>query len=444
MDVKQGDRYHRRALYPGSFVRRYALAALLLVAVPPLAAQSLREQIRTDLFTFGNCGQPLCLAGALTGHGSHFIPATQSAAGDILDLLGNSLAASVSNTPVGATSSGVTYQFVGGLPVKTATSGGPIFGERSQTLGKGRFFLGANFTTIHFQRLRGVRMDDVEFNFTHQDTPPLDTLGSPFFENDVIGVRVAMNVNLIVTTFVASYGVVDGVDLSIAVPVVHASVQGTSEATIHPAGYPWPHRFAGTDSAPVMTAVAGMDGAATGVGDIAARLKINVAQSNSFGAAILLDGRFPTGDEENLLGSGKFSGRGVGIVSARLGALAPHLNVGYVFRDAKLSINSVVSVAGFDNAVSGWATMAFDLLSEWQLGDSKLTIPGAVQYQAPFPHTVIPTNIPAQKDDFLSASVGFKFQTKRGVLITTNALFPLRNSGMQPSVVWTGGLEYNF
>ena len=426
-------------------MRRCLFAALLLVAASsPLAAQTLREQIRTDLFTFGNCGQPLCLAGALTGHGSHFIPATQSAAGDILDLLGNSLAASVSNTPVGSTSSGVTYQFVGGLPVKTATSGGPIFGERAQTLGKGRFFIGVNVSAMHFERLRGVRMDDVEFNFTHQDTPPVDSLGSPFFENDVIGVRVAMNVSLMVTTFVASYGLVDGVDLSVAVPLVHTSVQGTSVATIHPAGYPSPHRFAGTDSAPVMTAVADMDGSATGVGDVAARLKVNVVQSNAFGAAILLDGRFPTGDDQNLLGSGKFSGRGLGIVSAKFGTLAPHLNIGYVFRDAKQSNSSVVATLGFDNAVAGWATMAFDLLSEWQLGDSKLTIPGPVQYQAPFPHTVIPTNIPGQKDDFLSASVGFKFQTPRGILITTNALFPLRNSGMQPSAVWTGGLEYNF
>ena len=426
-------------------MRRSLLAALLVIAAAAsLSAQTLREQIRTDLFTFGNCGQPLCLAGALTGHGSHFIPATQSAAGDILDLLGNSLSASVSNTPVGSTSSGVTYQFVGGLPVKTATSGGPIFGERAQTLGKGRFFVGANVSTMHFERLRGVRMDDVEFNFTHQDTPPLDTLGSPFFENDVIGVRVAMNVSLIVTTFVASYGVVDGVDLSVAVPLVHTSVQGTSVATIHPAGYPSPHRFAGTDSAPVMTAVAGMDGSATGIGDVAARLKVNLTQSNAFGAAILLDGRFPTGNEENLLGSGKFSGRGLGIVSAKFGSLAPHLNIGYVFRDAKQSNSSVIATLGFDNAVAGWATMAFDLLSEWQLGDSKLRIPGPVQYRSPFPHTVVPTNIPDQKDDFLSASVGFKFQTPRGILITTNALFPLRNSGMQPVAVWTGGLEYNF
>jgi len=31
------------------------------------------------------------------------------------------------------------------------------------------------------------------------------------------------------------------VDLSVAVPLVHTSVQGTSVATIHPAGYPSPH-----------------------------------------------------------------------------------------------------------------------------------------------------------------------------------------------------------
>jgi hypothetical protein len=425
-------------------VRRCLLVALLAMAGPALAAQSLRDQIRTDLFTFGNCGAPLCLAGALTGHGNHFIPATQSAAGDILNLLGNALATSVSNTPVGSTSSGVTYQFVGGLPVKTATSGGPIFGERAQTLGKGRFFVGANVSAMRFERLRGTRMDDIEFNFTHEDTPPVDTLGSPFFENDIVAVRVAMNVSLIVTTFVASYGVVDGVDLSIAVPVVHTSVQGTSLATIIPAGYPSPHRFGGTDSVPVMTAVAGMDGSATGIGDVAARLKVNVTQSNAFGAAILLDGRFATGDEENLLGSGGFSGRGVGIFSAKLGSLAPHLNIGYVFRDAKQSTNSIIATAGFDNAVATWATLAFDLLSEWQVGDSKLQIPGPVAYQLPFPRTVRPTNIPAQRDDFLSASVGFKFQTPRGILLTTNTLFPLRNSGMQPSVVWTGGLEYNF
>jgi len=425
-------------------VRRFLLVALPLIVTTSLAGQSLRDQIRNDLFTFGDCGQPLCLAGALPGHGDHFIPATQSAAGDMIDLIANSLAASVSNTPIGATSSGVTYQFVGGLPVKTATSGGPIFGERAQTLGKGRFFIGTNVSAMHFEQLRGVRMDGIQFNFTHENTPPSDTLGKPFFENDVVGVGVAMDVSLLVTTFVASYGIVDGLDLSIAVPLVHTSVQGSSLATIHPAGYPSPHRFAGTDSAPVMTAVAGMDGSATGIGDVAARLKISVSQSKSFGASLLLDGRFPTGDEENLLGAGAFSGRGFAIASATFATFSPHLNLGYVFRDAKLANNSIIGVLGFDNAVSGSTTLAVDLLSEWQLGESKLEIPGVVEYQLPYAHTVTPTNIPDQRDDLLSASIGFKFQTPRGILLVTNALFPLRNSGMQPSVVWTGGLEYNF
>ena len=425
-------------------MHRFLLIAVLLVVGKSLAGQSLRDQIRNDLFTFGDCGEPLCLAGALPGHGSHFIPATQSAASDMLDLLANSISASISNTPVGATSSGVTYQFVGGLPVKTASSAGPIFGERAQTLGRGRFFIAANVSAMSFQRLRGIRMDDILYNFSHQDVAPLDSLGSPGLENDVIGVRIAMDVSLLVTTFVASYGLVDGLDLSLAVPIVHTSVQGTSVATIIPAQFPSPHRFAGTDSAPVMTAMSGMDGSATGIGDVAARLKINVVQQKGFGAAVLFDGRFPTGDAENLLGAGKFSGRGFGIVSAQFGAFAPHLNLGYVFRDAEQASNSIIGVLGFDNALAPWATLAVDLLTEWQLGESELVVPGDIQYQAPYPHTVRQTNIPNQRDDFFSASVGFKFETPRGILLTTNALFPLRNSGMQPSVVWTGGLEYNF
>jgi hypothetical protein len=428
--------------------RRTALAVALLAAAAPLSvarAQDLRTKIRTDLFTFGTCGEPLCLEGALAGHGSHFIPATQTAASDILDLLGNSLAASVSNVPVSATSSGVTYEFVGGLPVKTSTSGGAIFGERAQTLGRGRFFAGYNVTSMHLERLRGVRLDAISFNFTHQNIAPTDTMGSPEFENDVIRVDVAMNINLLVNTWVLSYGLVDGVDVSVAVPVVHLSMQGTSVANILPFGPTAIHRFATLpDSTPVLTAVSGVEGSRTGIGDVAARLKINFAQGKKLGMSLLADARFPTGDENNFLGAGAFSGRGMAIVSGKFGTIAPHLNFGYVFRDADLSNNSIVVNGGFDNSLAPWATMAFDLLSEWQQGASKLKIPGPVLYQAPYQRSVLPTNIPAQQDNYMAASVGFKFQTQRGILLVTNALFPLRDSGLQPSVVWTGGLEYNF
>ena len=58
-----------------------------------------------------------------------------------------------------------------------------------------------------------------------------------------------------------------------------------------------------------------IDASATGIGDVVGRLKVNVMQKNHIGAAILGEVRFPTGDENNLLGSGeRFR------VVARLGA----------------------------------------------------------------------------------------------------------------------------
>jgi hypothetical protein len=44
----------------------------------------------------------------------------------------------------------------------------------------------------------------------------------------------------------------------------------------------------------------------------------------------------------------------------------------------------------------------------------------------------------------MALSFGFKFRTRRGIEIVTNALFPLRDSGLQPNVAWTGALQYNF
>ena len=75
------------------------LVAGLLALAGSLSAQDLSTRIRTQLFTFGTCGEPLCLAGSLgSGHGLHFIPADQAGSTSILSFLGNSIGASVDNT----------------------------------------------------------------------------------------------------------------------------------------------------------------------------------------------------------------------------------------------------------------------------------------------------------------------------------------------------------
>jgi len=417
--------------------------ALWAIAAP-VRAQKLREQIR-QLFTFGTCGELICLDPSLAGfHGLHFIPAAETGGATFISFLSTSIGVSVSNTPISSSSSGTTFKFEGGVPVKTSTSAGPIFAERAQTLGRGRWFVGLGVTHMNFERLRGVPLRDITFNFTHEDVDPIDSLGDPGFENDFISVKVAMDVSLLVTSFSLSYGLVDGIDLGVTVPFVRASVQGNSLAQFVPAGGSIVHFFSGSPSNPVLTAVSSAQGAATGLGDVAARLKINVAQTGRIGIAVLGDARFPTGDEANLLGAGAFSGRGLAIISGRFGNFSPHLNLGYTVRDAKEQNNSVDGTAGYDVLLSPWATMVFDVLGSWQIGASKLTVPPAVIFQAPARRSFDVTNIPGQSDDYMSLNIGFKFATRRGIQIVTSALFPLRDSGLQPSVAWTGGLEYNF
>jgi hypothetical protein len=111
-------------------------------------------------------------------------------------------------------------------------------------------------------------------------------------------------------------------------------------------------------------------------------------QSNKVGVAVLAEARFPTGKEEDLLGSGAFSARGLGVLSMRFGEFSPHANVGYVFRDDTLATNGVLATLGFDHLLGSWATLAVDWISEWQVGESKVRIPEPLVFQSPYARIV--------------------------------------------------------
>jgi hypothetical protein len=431
--------------------RRVLILGLVSVCAStgPLTGQTPRAAI-DQLFTFGTCGEPLCLdlpADPGTGvlHGTHFINATKTSGGTVISFLTSAIGFSVSNTPVSSSSSGTTFRFEGGIPVQTSTSAGPIFGERAQTLGRGRWFVGLGFTQVGYRRLRGVPLGSIVFNFTHENRPPTDSVGVPDFERDFIQMKLDLDVNVLVAAFSATYGLSDRIDLGVSVPFVRTAVSGRSTAEIFlVADTGVLHRFGGTPANPVLTAASSATGAASGLGDIEGRVKINVTQGDRFGVALVGSARFATGDERNMLGAGSFSGRGLGVVSARMGSFNPHGYVGYTLRSGSQLTNSAEANVGFDNLLAPWATMAFDVLGSWQVGKSKIDVPAPVEYNVPFPYSLDVTNIPSVRDDFMSVSMGFKFRTERGIQIVTNASVPLRNAGLLPNVTWTGGLEYNF
>jgi hypothetical protein len=443
-------------------MRQFLVTALILLAAPSLHAQNLRDKL-SDLFIFGMGGSPLNLGGtsdpsnpdSIRIHGNHFVPAAVASNGTVISFLTNSIGSNVANVPVGATSGGSTFSFQGGVPIRTSTSSGPIFGERAQTLGRGRLLAGLGRAGLHFKTLRGVDLDHIRFTFTHanSDFPGCDSiaggdcslLGVPTLENETIDLNLALDLRLTVTSFLLTYGITDRVDVGVVLPLVSVSLEGTSNAQINPFGPPPAvHFFGGTTDNPILTASRTIDGSTTGLGDVDGRVKVNLRRGEPLSVAVLGDVRFPTGSESNLLGSGAFAVRGLAIMSAHFGDFSPHANIGYLYRGSDFENDAVLATVGFDHLLAPWATLAIDVISQLQVGDSPLQVPGPVHIEAPYHREITPTVIPDRRDDIIDGSLGVKLTAAPGLTVVANGEWSLNRGGLRPDVIWAAGLEYNF
>ena len=435
---------------------------LTLLAVSSARAQHLRDRL-ANLFIFGEGQEPLYLGGtgapnnpeSIRIHGNHFVPAAVASNATVISFLTNSIGSSVANVPVSATSGGSTFSFEGGIPTRTSISAGPIFAERAQTLGRGRVLVGLTRSGLRFKAVRGADLDDIGFTFTHanSDFPGCDStaggdcslLGVPTLENETIDLRLALDIRLAVTSFLLTYGLTDRIDVGVVIPIVATSLDGTSDAQINPFGPPPAvHFFGGTPDDPILTASRFVEGSATGLGDVAGRIKVNLQRAEPLSVALLADVRVPTGSDADLLGAGAFAARGLAILSARFEAFSPHTNVGYLFRGGTFETDAVLATAGFDHLLAPWATLAADLIAELQVGDSPLEVPEPVVIESPYRRTITPSTIPDRRDDLVNASLGLKLVATSGLIAIANGAWPLNRGGLRPDVIWTVGLEYSF
>jgi hypothetical protein len=437
------------------------LASVLLASTA--GAQGLRDKI-SQLFIFGTGQDPLFLAGsadvnnpaAIRAHGAHFVPSAVSENGSIIAFLTTAIGGNVANAPIGSTSGGETFRFEGGVPVKTSTSSGPIFAERGQTLGKGRAVVGIGRTSSHLSSLRGVDLHNIEGFFTHQnvDFAGCDStqgglscklMGVPNLENDVMQFRLNLDIKVRVTSIYATVGLTDNLDVGVVVPIVSTSMTGESVAQVIPFGGPTAaHFFAGTTTNPALSGSRSVEGTSSGLGDVAVRTKLNIQQSARTSIALLGEARFATGDEHELLGAGSFTSRGLAIISAKFGEFSAHGNTGYIYRAGGAQNHAVVGTLGFDHLMVDRVTLAADLVSELQVGRSRLTLPPTVQYEYPFRRTINPTSIPNIADDIVNGSLGLKYATGNGFTVVANSLVPLNRGGLRANVTFTAALEYAF
>lgn len=425
-------------------LRSTALAVLFAAMPSALAAQqSLTGQIG-DLIRFGSCGQPLCLVTGAGTHQTHFLISAQSASTQLSEFLTNSITASVGRLPISATSSGTSFKFVNGAPVQSTSSFGPIFAERAATMGQGRYLIGVSTSNIAFSKLRGQSMDKISINLTHQDVGA-PGLGNDPTESDVVGIDLKMKISLQVSTLSATYGVTDRLDVSVAVPIIASSLEATGFAQIYnPTGLITGFHNFGTVQAPTSSARDTVKGSSSGLGDITARAKFNIKNTSTSGLAILANVRIPIGDESNFRGAGAVAANALLIGSATYGNFSPHANVGYALRTGTSENNALLGSFGFDQMLNKRATLAVDILSEFQAGGDAGKLPPNVTFSAASPvRTVQGSNIPNEKDNPIALSAGGRFLVN-GYTLLANGVKPIKSGGMQANFIWTLGLERVF
>ena len=332
-----------------------------MVAAPSHAqAQRLRDRIG-QLFLLGDPATSSS-AGGVHRHGELVLTPSVSGAAAI-GFLGSTMANAVANIPIGATTSGETFRFEGGIPVSTATSAGPIFAERGQTLGRGRMLAGVNRSSFRFTSLRGKPMSDIGLVFLHENVDyqgcaadnngqSCAQYGVPGYENDLTRFSLDLDLAVDVTTVYTTIGLTDRIDFGVVIPMQQVSFHGTNSAQleIHGDG-PATHYFGGTPTNPVLHATSTSRGRAFGLGDMAARLKIRAFSTENSAVALIADARFPTGDVDDLLGLGHFVLRSQAIISSRFGAFSPHLNTGFLYRAGEARNHAVMATLGFDHLI---------------------------------------------------------------------------------------------
>jgi hypothetical protein len=386
-------------------------------------------------------------------HGSHFLASAAKANAELVPGLNSLIAGNISSFPLSATSAGILFDFSTGQPVPVTESLGPIFAENAKTLGRGKLQIGVNYTFQDLDHFRGLSTDQMTFTFTHLDVTQEGTLGESPNESDIIVQNLDLHVRSHIGVVYATYGLTQALDVSLALPVISVSLSGTSEATI--SSYTFPrlghanHLFGGDTLNPVLSTSVPYDRNASGIGDLAFRVKYNFVRGAGVDFAALLDVRFPTGKEEDFLGSGKPTILLYGILSNKFGDLGTHLNLGYARKNAELQSDAILYKGGFDAKLLTTLTFAMDILGQVDLNKSEAIhlAPGSVTIvdRVPGGQTtrIIPSsNIPdADADNNVALSVGFRFAPSDNTNILLNALVPLNSAGLRAPIAPTVGVS---
>lgn len=486
-----------------------AIAVVLTTVAQPVHAQSagtglaglLSNLILRDIVTPSNEGGA---EGSVLPHDAHYSPFNRQYLGLLSQQSGipeiatvanfnRALATEIATFPLGSSSGGFTFEFdvTTGAFSRASSSFGPAFAERSRTIGRNRFNLGFSYRHSGYDTFEGLDLEGGAINFylPHNDCCPNqapdgtavgDGLLGPGpaavgFEGDLVRVALNMKATTDTAAFYFSYGLTNRWDVGIAVPVVRVDLEAVADAEIlrlSTAARPLVHSFAlGNPSATRDSFSA--SGSATGIGDILVRSKYNFAQGTTAGLAAAIDLRLPTGNSDDLLGTGTTQAKVYLVGSTGWDRFAQHFNVGYTFSgkgdlqpllgdgadfvssafgsDTRAITDEFNYTAGVEFVAHPRLTIVGDLLGRTLRDAGRLS-----QVEKSFSYVVQGQTEPRQTAKFeefsprpgnlnlLMGTVGFKANIAHYLLVSTHVLAPFTDAGLKDSLSWLFSADFSF
>jgi hypothetical protein len=253
----------------------------------------------------------------------------------------------------------------------------PSFAVRAGTSGRGKTSVSFNYQNVSYGWIDGIPLKEFGMGFVLR--PPAGTQAR--FGRDVVHQSLALRMQHSVATFGVVYGATERLEIGVGVPMMHLEMEGQVQARVFglvtslptrppcPAGDrfcnpnipPDAHFFDVYPSSPLQAdgckssavEIDGVDHApgevalfnmvqlasrtvtrkckASGIGDIAGHIGYRISSSESNALAVMVDARLPTGDPDNLLGSGGTRITGGVVWRGHSGRFLPRFAVGYTY-----------------------------------------------------------------------------------------------------------------
>jgi hypothetical protein len=402
--------------------------------------------------------------------------------------LNASIARQAALLPLASPSSGITFSWDSAAKIYVATTDnlGPILGERAETIGKYRIYVGFAYQYFKFDSHDGLSLKNLPAVFTQPDTfatnigdngtlcslPPPDSganMGQCGFIRDIITTKNRVDLKLHQFTTFVTFGLTNRIDVSMAIPIGNIRMGVSSDASIVDVSKTGIHQFPQSPGCtPCTESSSSVVRNVSGIGDIIFRVKGTAWKGEKSALALGVDLRAPTGDALNFLGAGA-AGVTPFVVWSYHARITPHTFVGYETNGSSVTAGDITTgkkeklpsqlmySAGADVWLTKRITAAFGIVGQQVFEAPRLSTSQFSEPAACVPtdcNTIVPVPPPTPTHsnvisstgsyNISNASIGAKVKIADHLLLTGNALIKLNDGGLRAKVVPLVGVSYSF